>query len=90
MCASGTDCIIFHRKIAGSQVYGHKELKLYLCGLNLAAIHEQGGMAAPFLMHPGSERREGTLSWQNLVQLSDTNALDDTHGGCHMVMRIGT
>ena len=26
---SGTECIVFHRKIAGSQVYGHKELILY-------------------------------------------------------------
>ena len=27
-CTSGTDCIIFHRRIAGSQVYGRKELIL--------------------------------------------------------------
>ena len=28
-CASRTDCIIFHGKTAGSQVYGHNELILY-------------------------------------------------------------
>ena len=43
LCAPGTDCIMFHRKIAGSQIYGHKELILLTFhGLNLAAIHEQG------------------------------------------------
>ena len=31
-----------------------------------------------------------TFSWQNLVQLSGTNAWDDTHGGYHMVVRICT
>ena len=36
--------------------------------------------------------REGgkTFSWQNLVQQSDTDTWDDTHGECHMVVRIGT
>ena len=35
--------------------------------------------------------REGgkTFSCWNLVQLSDTNAWDHKHVGCHMVVRIG-
>ena len=32
-----------------------------------------------------------TFSWQDLVQLSGTDAWDDTLSkGCHMVLRIGT
>ena len=36
--------------------------------------------------------REGgkTFSWQNLVQLSDANAWDDTCMGCHIGIGIGT
>ena len=90
-CASETDCIIFHGKTAGSQVYGHNELILLAFHLlNLVTIHEQGKWLHHFQCILGMREGGKTFSWQNLVWLSDTNAWDDTCRGCHIVVGIGT
>ena len=52
---------IFQRKncrFTGLMVIRSQAVALAFWKLNLAAIHEPMGMAYPFPMHPGIERRE--------------------------------
>ena len=61
-CASRTDCIVFHGKTAGSQVYGHNELLyfttlLYFSWAKFGSYTRTREMVTPFPMHPGNERR---------------------------------
>ena len=56
-----TNCIVFHGKTAGSQVYDHNECNSPFSGLNLAAVHAKGKWPQPFPMHPGIERKRVRL-----------------------------
>ena len=70
------------------QVHRHMVVMSYYStfhGLSLAAVHAQGKWQNHFQCI--LELREGgeTFLWWNLVWLSDTDAWDDTHRGCHIM-----
>ena len=57
-CTSRTNCIVFHGKTAGSQVYGHNEFLLYFSWAEFGSCTCTGEMAKSFPRCPGIERRE--------------------------------
>ena len=56
-CASRANCIVFHGKTAGLQVYGHNEFLLYLFWTEFGSCTCTGEVVKAFSMHPGIERR---------------------------------
>ena len=56
-CASRTNCIVFHGKTAGSQIYGHNEFLLCFPWTEFGSNTCTGEMVTPFQKHLGIERR---------------------------------
>ena len=54
---SRTNCIVFHGKIAGSQVYGHNEFLLCFPWTEFGSCTCTWEIVTPFPMHPGIEKR---------------------------------